>query len=136
MKDYVHVYPIQVRWRDLDAFTHVNNAAFATYLEIARTELWRSQFDSVDGMEIPFFVAGLAIEFKRPIALYDVVEVGIRVGETRGASFTFEYRVEANDVLSAEAVTRQVCVDKTTGKPIRMLPALRTKLDALKVASR
>ena len=28
--------PIELRWRDLDAFNHVNNANFLTYLEEAR----------------------------------------------------------------------------------------------------
>ena len=31
--------PIAVRWRDLDAFNHVNNSNFLTYLEEARL-LW------------------------------------------------------------------------------------------------
>ena len=37
MKGYGFEIPIQVRWRDLDAFAHVNNAVFATYLEIEAT---------------------------------------------------------------------------------------------------
>ena len=32
---------IQTRWRDLDAFGHVNNAVFATYIETAREHYLR-----------------------------------------------------------------------------------------------
>ncbi len=28
--------PIQIRWRDLDALGHVNNAVYLTYFELAR----------------------------------------------------------------------------------------------------
>lgn len=37
--------PISVRWRDLDAYQHVNNSTFLTYLEEARL-IW---LDSLDG---------------------------------------------------------------------------------------
>ena len=36
LSDYPLHTEIQTRWRDLDAFGHVNNAVFATYIEDAR----------------------------------------------------------------------------------------------------
>ena len=37
MSDPVPVQmPIQIRWRDLDALGHVNNAVYLTYFELAR----------------------------------------------------------------------------------------------------
>ena len=35
----VHEKRIEIRWRDIDAFRHVNNAVYATYLEECRDEL-------------------------------------------------------------------------------------------------
>ena len=43
-RDYSR-HPMDVRWRDLDAFNHVNNATFLTYLEEARLQ-W---LESLDG---------------------------------------------------------------------------------------
>ncbi len=106
MDGYSFSCPIQVRWRDLDAFAHVNNATFATYLEIARTAVWEERFGGREAMDISFFVKRVEIEFKRPLALYDTVQVWLRVGEIRGASFTFEYVVEANGEIAAEAATQ------------------------------
>jgi acyl-CoA thioester hydrolase len=34
----VHQKRIEIRWRDLDAYNHVNNAVYLTYLEEARDE--------------------------------------------------------------------------------------------------
>jgi acyl-CoA thioester hydrolase len=123
--------PIQVRWRDLDAFGHVNNATFASYLEMARTVVWTSLFGSRDALGIPFFVRRLEIDFRRPISLDDEVRVWLRVGEIRGASFVFEYVVEAGGEVAAEAITRLACVDKRTGRPVAIDPDVRTTLESL-----
>ena len=132
MNGYPFSCPIQVRWRDLDAFGHVNNATFASYLEMARTEVWTNLFGSRDALGIPFFVKRLDIDYRRPIGLDDEVRVWLRVGETRGASFTFEYLVEAAGQIAAEATTRLACVDKTTGKPVPIEPDVRATLNTLK----
>jgi len=131
MDGYPFSCPIQVRWRDLDAFAHVNNATFASYLEMARTVVWRQRFGGREAMEVPFFVVRLEIDYKRPVDLYDDVRVWLRVGEIRGASFTFEYLIEANGAIAAEAVTTLACVDHRTGRPVRMAPGLRATLESL-----
>ena len=131
MDGYSFSCPIQVRWRDLDAFGHVNNATFASYLEMARTEVWTTLFGGRDALGIPFFVKRLEIDYRRPIGLDDEVRVWLRVGETRGASFTFEYVVEAGGEVAAEAVTRLACVDKQTGRPVPIDPDVREKLASL-----
>ena len=37
---------IEVRFRDLDALGHVNNAVYLTYFEIARLHYWKKLFGS------------------------------------------------------------------------------------------
>jgi acyl-CoA thioester hydrolase len=131
MEGYPFSCAIQVRWRDLDAFGHVNNAVFASYLEMARTEVWTKLFGGREALGIPFFVKKLKIDYKRPIALDGDVWVRIRVGEIRGASFVFEYLVEANGEIAAEASTRLACVDNRTGRPGRIEPDVRATLETL-----
>jgi acyl-CoA thioester hydrolase len=132
MDGYHFSCPIQVRWRDLDAFGHVNNATFASYLEMARTKAWTALFGGRDALEIPFFVKRLEIDYTRPIGLDDEVQVWLRVGETRGASFTFEYVVEAGGEIAAEAVTKLACVDKQTGRPVAIEARVRATLETLR----
>jgi len=131
MEGYPFSCSIQVRWRDLDAFAHVNNSVFATYLEIARTAVWEERFGGREAMDISFFVKNLAIDFKKQVALYDDVTVWLRVSEIRGASFTFEFVIEANEEVAAEAVTRMASVDNTTGRVVRMSPEMRAMLEGL-----
>ena len=45
----VHRKRIPIRWRDMDAYGHVNNAVFLNYLEEARDEMVRRLFGRQDG---------------------------------------------------------------------------------------
>ena len=131
MDGYPFACAVQVRWRDLDAFGHVNNAVFATYLETARAELWRQRFAGHGAADIPFVVARLEIEYRRPLGLYATVAVGVRVAEVRASSFTFEYRLEDAGALAASARTVQVVVSKETWHAVRVPEDLRLALLAL-----
>jgi acyl-CoA thioester hydrolase len=131
MEGYSFSCPIQVRWRDLDAFGHVNNATFASYLEMARTEVWTKLFGGREALAIPFFVRKLVVDYRRPIALDGDVRVWLRVGEIRGASFVFEYVVEVDGEVAAEATTRLACVDSRTGRPVRIEADVRATLETL-----
>ena len=97
------VTEIQVRWRDIDAKNHVNNATIVTYLETARTELWRQRFGG--GIDIPFVVARVEVDFRRELTIDDEVRVGLWIEDLRGASYTFCYRIEADGVHAADART-------------------------------
>ncbi|PIQ38117.1 MAG: thioesterase, partial [Lysobacterales bacterium CG17_big_fil_post_rev_8_21_14_2_50_64_11] len=57
-----------VRWRDLDAFNHVNNASYLTYLEEARLQ-WLGALPGpwLDSTSAPV-LAAIQINYRRPIA--------------------------------------------------------------------
>lgn len=122
MQDHGFAVPVQVRWRDLDAYGHVNHAAVVSYLEIARVELWRSWFGEQGLHGAGLVVVHLTVDYRRQISLYDEVWVGVRVAEARGASFAFGYRVESGGQVAATALSRHACVDPGSGRP-RRLPA-------------
>ena len=41
INDFNFHYKIETRWKDLDAFQHINNAVYATYIESARVDLFK-----------------------------------------------------------------------------------------------
>jgi len=133
VKGYGFVVPIQVRWRDLDALGHVNNAAIVTYVETARTELWRQRFGG--GAEIPFVVFQLTVDYRRQITLDEEVVTGLRVVDLRGARFTFEYRIEAAGQLAAEVRTVMAHVRPGETRPSRIPAELRDRLAAIQAAA-
>ena len=44
----VHTKRIEIRWRDMDAFRHVNNSVYLTYLEETRDEWFLAVLGNVD----------------------------------------------------------------------------------------
>ena len=120
--------PIEVRFRDLDAMGHVNNAVFATYLEIARTHLWMA----FAGGDFAFILARLEIDFRRPVALGEDLEVEIGFGALGRSSFDLVYRVRkvASGELAAEARSVQVSFDYAAGKTTPLSDELKAKIRA------
>ena len=83
--------PISIRFSDLDAYGHVNNAVFFTYLEEARIKLIGPNFRSEMGEETVFVVAHAACSYKVPIEYGADLFVTMTVREMRRASFIVDY---------------------------------------------
>jgi len=73
---------IQVRFADIDAMGHVNNAVHLIYFEEGRKAFLREVLDIVDPSDYPFILAKISCEYKRPIRLEDPVEVKTWISET------------------------------------------------------
>ena len=112
----VHRKRIPIRWRDMDAYGHVNNAVFLNYLEEARDEMVRRLFGRQDG-EFDYVVARVAIDFRRPLRQEDGEVVAScrveRVG--RSSITTHETLVTRSGGLAAEAEAVLVSHDRATG---------------------
>jgi len=128
MDNLPFVTEIQVRWRDIDAKSHVNNATIVTYLETARTELWRHRFGG--GVDIPYVVARVEVDYRRQITIDDEVRIGLWVEDLKGASYVFAYRIEVNGRHAVDARTLMAHIGPK-GRPIRIGPEMRANLEAL-----
>ncbi|MFH1177833.1 MAG: thioesterase family protein [Acidobacteriota bacterium] len=133
MTGYPFCCQIQIRYSDVDAMNHVNNAVYVTYLELARTLLWRERIGySGSAREFDFILARVAVDFRSPIDFNDSVEIGVACTSIGRTSFTLGYRIEASGRLAAEAESVQVCYDYAAGRPVRAPEELRHKLEALR----
>ena len=112
---------LEVRFRDLDAMGHVNNAVYATYMEQARVEYYAEVLD-VGLADIDTVIAHLEIDYERPIELGEAVVVRIDVGTIGRASFPMAYEIVADGHVAARAETIQVFWDRESGTS-RPIPA-------------
>jgi acyl-CoA thioester hydrolase len=62
---------IEIRWRDVDAYGHVNNAVYLNYLEEAR-DAWAQQVLGALTDTWDFVLARVAIDFKQELKQEDV----------------------------------------------------------------
>lgn len=110
---------VQVRFRDVDAYGHVNNAVYVTYLEQARVDY----LEAVLGVgidELDSVLASLSIDYRRPVTDADSVEVAIEVPELGRSSLPMEYEIRTDDGVVAVAESVQVSYDFQTrsSKPL------------------
>jgi acyl-CoA thioester hydrolase len=107
--------PVQVRFRDLDAFGHVNNAVYFTFMEMARVEYFR-QIGLLKPGEFPspfFIIAEATCQYKAPIDMETPLVVQVRVSRLGHSSFDMEYRLlhEVSGAVLAVGRTVQVAFD-------------------------
>jgi acyl-CoA thioester hydrolase len=109
--------PVAVRFKDIDAMGHVNNAVYATYFEEARAAFSRQilGLDSLDAFD--FVVARLEIDFRRPLLYGEDLEAALWVGRLGQRSFTLEYRLTTGAETVAEGRSVQVFYDYASGVP-------------------
>ena len=117
-----HEKRIEIRWRDCDAFGHVNNAVYATYLEECRDEWAEAALDDV-GDIWDFVLARVAIDFRRELKQEDdKIVVSCRLVRIGNSSVTLAEEIRTIDgELSAKAEAVLVARDKKTGssRPLR-----------------
>ena len=77
--DFRHRTRIDVRFRDIDAFGHVNNAVVSSYVELARVRYLVDVLQVRPIGVMPLILAHISIDYLSPILFEDVVEVGSRV---------------------------------------------------------
>lgn len=118
MEGFPVTAPVEVRWRDVDALGHVNNAVYFTYFEIARSRYLEQVFGARTLEDVNFLVASIACDFLSPVRHGETVEVGIRVSRAGRTSFDFEYeaRVREDGRVVARARSVQVLYDHRRGQ--------------------
>ncbi|MEY2850416.1 MAG: hypothetical protein RJA96_287 [Actinomycetota bacterium] len=97
-----------VRWGDLDAFGHVNNATYLIYAQEARYA-WSKMLEMV--------VARAEVDFIAPIYTGDIyIDVEIWVNKIGNSSFGVTYEMKNGEELLARVKTVQVTVSMETKK--------------------
>ncbi len=106
----------------------IHHAAYLPYLEEARVEYLRAighPYDAVRGGDAAdareFPVLEVSVRYRQPLHFDDEVEVSLRIGAVRGATFQIAYLLTVGGEARATAVTVHGCVDGR-GRPVR-LPA-------------
>jgi acyl-CoA thioester hydrolase len=117
-----------IRFADIDALGHVNNAVFLSYMEVARTAFWAERIGEVRVQEIDFVLARVEIDYRRPVLFNDPLACDLWLEKLGRTSFTVGYRFLVGDTTVAEARSVQVFVDLATGVPKPMPGDFREKV--------
>jgi acyl-CoA thioester hydrolase len=138
----LHV-PIQLRWSDLDAYGHVNNASMLKILEEARVFAFWVDGDVADPSQAEWTTAVIdaspttdtksvisrqEIEYVRSMPyIRQPIDVELWIGHLGGASLDVYYEIKSPltgepQITYVKASTTLVLVDAATDRPRRILP--------------
>ena len=120
--------PMSVRWRDMDAMGHVNNAKYVSYLEEARVR-WMNTVPGVSMSDrIALVVAATNVNYRAPIVWPNDIVVELFVERLGNSSVTIGHRiVDQKDerVLYSDGNVVVVWMDTQTGKSAPLPDAIR-----------
>lgn len=122
---------LDVRWGDMDAFNHVNNAQYLRYLEEARVQ-WLA---AIPGMSLndriaPVLVAS-HVNYRRPIEWPNEILVELFIEKIGGSSLTMGHRMRSSpdeSVLYSDGEVVMVWIDTLTGNSVPLPDAVRAVL--------
>ena len=125
---YRHWSRDKVRWGDQDGARHINNVAYAAYLENARLELLLDRVIPHKGPGDNFIVRRVAIDYLGTASYPAQLDVGSCVVDLGDSSFTIGQGVFLADRCLATGETVHVHLRK--GQPIPLTEVLRKVLEA------
>ena len=114
---------LRVRYSEIDAQGHVNNANYLSYFEVGRVEWLRDAGFSYKEMErrgFGFVVVEALVRYRRAAYFDDELEIQTGISNLSRASVSFSYEVLRGADLLATGHTRHAYVDLASGKPVRM----------------
>ena len=129
---------VPTRWMDNDAYGHVNNVTYYSYFDTAVNEhLIRAGGLDIRGAPAIGLVVETFCRFHKSFTFPDVVDVGLRVRKLGSSSVTYEIGLfrQGDDDPAATGHFVHVWVNRATGRPTPVPPAVRTALQALLVSS-
>ncbi|MFC0098146.1 acyl-CoA thioesterase [Micromonospora marina] len=133
------VYHCALRWSDLDAYGHVNNARFLTLYEEARVAM---MFAGGRAWGVGSFADGVVIrrhevDYLRPVdyalgrasaEAAPTVRIELWVDQIKAAYFSVSYELYDGDTLAGTARSLLVPFDLTAQRPRRISPEERAFL--------
>lgn len=121
--------PLSVRWRDLDAFNHVNNSKFLSYLEEARLR-WMVTLPG-RGMDdhVAPVVAAAHLNYRRPIEWPNEIDIELFVERLGNTSLSIGHRIvgaDDPDALYCDGNVVLVWIHRETGQPAALPEPVRS----------
>jgi acyl-CoA thioester hydrolase len=116
MSNVVHTLVSDVRWRDMDAFNHVNNASYLGYVEEARVRWFKSLSQDWAGETAAPILAAVTVNYRRPISWPETLRIELIAERLGSKSLTLGHRISAagdGGTLYADGNAVMVWVDRS-----------------------
>jgi acyl-CoA thioester hydrolase len=114
--NFRHRCPLEIRFADMDALGHVNNAHFLTYFEQARIDYFKTVIgENINWAETGLILAHIDIDYKQPVIFGDLVIIYTKCTKIGTKSFELTYSIikmtPGTEVELATGKSVLVCYD-------------------------
>jgi acyl-CoA thioester hydrolase len=123
MDGYPFSHDVRVRFAETDAQGIAHHASFVVWLEVARVAYlaeFAGGYRSIRDRGIEALTTAVHVDYVRAAVFDDVLTIGVRCGEIRGARFRYDYVVDRAGERIATGWTLHATVDAATRRPIRV----------------
>ena len=124
LSDFTFHYVLQTRWKDMDAFSHVNNAVFLSYIEDARITFFK-RWDLCDKKR-SIIMASVRLDYFQQINHPSDLIVGQKISRVGRKSFDIESAVFIQNVTDpvASSMVTCVCFDYEKNESVSVYPQI------------
>ena len=125
LKDFTFQHTLKTRWRDLDAFRHVNNATFLSYIEDARILFFKRW--GINLKEKSLIVASVKIDYINQLEHPSDIIVGQKVSRLGKKSFDIESAIfiKNNLQIVCHSIVTSVCYDFLNKKTVELFDEIK-----------
>ena len=114
---------IRIRFAETDAQGIAHHASFVVWLEVARVAYLATHaggYQAIRDSGVEALTTEVGVRYHQAAYFDEALTVWTRCTDLRGARFTYEYRIEREGELVADAFTRHATVDRQSYRPTRV----------------
>jgi acyl-CoA thioester hydrolase len=131
MSEILHHTELDVRWGDLDAFNHVNNATYLDYIQEARLRWLVTLAPGWNDGDVHPVVVNTTVNYRTAIVWPARLRVELGLGRSGTSSLTLAHRiVDAGrpDTVYSDGHVVMVWISRASGRSVPLPEAVRAAL--------
>ena len=125
-----HWTPVTIRFSDQDSMGHVNNVAYAAYVESGRNAYVTQYLHPEKHPGIDFVLARVMIDYRAEMHYPGTIEVGTCIKRIGNSSITIGTGIFKDGKLYATAESTNVFIDLASRKPCPVPTDIRAELES------
>jgi acyl-CoA thioester hydrolase len=114
---------VRIRFAETDAQGIAHHASFVVWLEVARVAYLAAHaggYQAIRDRGVEALTTEVCLRYHRAAYFDETLTLWTRCVDLRGARFTYEYRIERDRELVADAYSKHALVDRKTYRPTRV----------------
>jgi len=125
LQNFTFKHSIKTRWRDLDAFRHVNNATFLSYIEDARILFFKRW--GINLKEKSLIVASVKIDYIKQLIHPSDIIIAQKVSRLGNKSFDIQSAIfeKSDSQLICKSIVTSVCYDFINNQTVELFEEIK-----------